>query len=288
MKTSYLIPILLFLSAGCIPDNLGIEVAEAESKLVISSQVIPGNTMVVIVSRSFSALEGNDSLSTDLLDDILVEDAQVTITWETGSTLLTPLEDAAGIYISEEVLPEEARMLRLDVLDLSTGQEVYAETELLPAIQLDSISFTEVIEDNDTTQSIYYRFEDPEETENWYVINVFDAQEFIEDYTENPLAILDGNAGVVFETLITDQTLSSNLFEDEETLFDITESETLSFFFANISEGYFRFLDAQRRSGGIISSAASEPVNFPTNVVGGLGYFNAHNPRIAIVSKNQE
>ena len=56
--------------------------------------------------------------------------------------------------------------------------------------------------------------------------------------------------------------------------------DTAVVMFSNISEEYFRFLDARARGGNIISSVTGEPINHPTNVQGGYGYFNTHNPSI--------
>ena len=49
---------------------------------------------------------------------------------------------------------------------------------------------------------------------------------------------------------------------------------------SNISEGYYQFLKSRERSGNLLSDITNEPVNYPSNVNNGLGYFNTHYPSI--------
>lgn len=288
----HILPFLVVLCMffGCIPEDVLTNVEPAQSKLVISSQIVPGDIMLVIVSRSFSALEGNeDTLSQDFLNKILVSDARVTISWDDKVEILEPLGDVAGLYTSTIELDENASELRLDVFDPLTNDSVYAITSILPRVDLDSARFTEEINSReDTTQLIYYSFADAQDKGNWYVLNAFGPNDFINDFVDNPFEVINGNAGVFFERLVSDQTFDSTHFEQEVRFFvDEIQSDSVVLFFSNISEGYFRFLDARQRTGGIISSASSEPINFPTNVIGGLGYFNAHNPSIILVEKER-
>lgn len=277
---------VLFYS--CIPEDILTNVDPAESKLVISSQIIPGNVMLVIVTRSFSALAGNeDSLSQNFLNSILVRDAKVVISWNDKVETLDPIDGADGLYLSNAQLDLDATELRLDVYDPLTNDSVYAITEILPRISLDSVLYAEEIEESDTTQSIYFSFADPQQRDNWYVFQAFDPATYVDGFTNNPFELINGMNGVVFEDLISDQVFDSTHYVGEAKFFEERiKSDTVAFFFSNISEEYFRFLDARQRTGSIISSAGNEPINHPTNVIGGLGYFNANNPSVVFVIKN--
>jgi len=273
---------------SCIPEDILTNVDPAESKLVISSQIIPGNVMLVIVTRSFSALEGNDdSLSQDFLNSILVRDAKVVISWDDKEEILDPIDGANGFYLSDGQLDLDATELRLDVYDPLTNDSVYAITEILPRISLDSVLYAEEIDERDTTQTIYFSFGDPQESDNWYVFQAFDPASYIDGFNNNPFNLINGTNGVFFESLISDQIFDSTHYVGEAKFFEERiKSDTVAFFFSNISEEYFRFLDARQRTGSIISSAGNEPINHPTNVIGGLGYFNANNPSVVFVIKN--
>ncbi|MEM9896166.1 MAG: DUF4249 family protein, partial [Bacteroidota bacterium] len=135
----------------------------------------------------------------------------------------------------------------------------------------------------DTAQFFYYIFTDPQEKENWYSVNVFDPVAFADETSENLLSLNGGNNGVIYERLLSDQTFSRQVFSDTVRLLEPAASDTIAVFFTNISEGYFRFLDVRQRFGGILSD--SEPVNFPTNVVNGLGYFTFNRPQVQVLVK---
>ena len=273
---------------SCIPEPLLIEVAPAESQLVVASQILPGDVMVVFLTRSFSALEGNDdSLSSDFLDKIIVENADVSISFGGQTELLSPIDDVAGVYLSDSDLDFEDAEIRLDVFDPSTNQRVHATTTVLPQITPDSVAFIEEVVGGDTTQSLYYSFTDPTETSNWYVINGFDPEAFASALEDNPLSFVGGDNGTFYEELISDQEFTDPIYEQLVELEDVVQSDTIAVLFSNISEGYFRFLDARQRTGGIIASATSEPINFPSNIVGGLGYFNAQLPSVLIAIKEE-
>lgn len=286
--TASILFLLLVVLMGCIPESLLIEVAPAEPKLVIASQIVPGDFMVVFVTRSFSALEGNgDSLSTDFLEKILVENADVRLSFNGQTEILEPVDDVAGVYISELGLDFGDGEIRLDVVDPLTNDSVHAITTVLPKIDPDSIAFFEEITAEDTIHYLYYSFTDPQITANWYVLNAFDPQLYASSLDENPLGFVGEDNGIFYEELLSDQEFEQPVYEQLVKLDSLVPSDTVAFLFSNISEGYFRFLDARQRTGGIIASATSEPINFPSNVVGGLGYFNAQNPSIMIAIKEE-
>ncbi|MFY0651729.1 MAG: DUF4249 domain-containing protein [Cyclobacteriaceae bacterium] len=285
---SFFITLSSLFILSCEPQELLIEVSPAEPKIVISSQIIPGDIMIVFVTRSFSALEGNeDTLSADFIDKIVVENAEVTLTFDGNKEILEPIEDVAGIYISNANLNFGNAEIRLDVLDPLTGESVHALTQAIPRISPDSVAFLEEVIDADTLHSIYFSFTDPPES-NWFVLNAFDPGGFVESLSNNPLGFIGENNGTFHEELISDQLFDESVFEKTIKLEEPIHSDTIAFLFSNISEGYFRFLDSRQRTGGIISSATSEPINHPTNVVGGLGYFNAQNPSVKIVPKSKK
>ncbi|MEM7374422.1 MAG: DUF4249 family protein [Bacteroidota bacterium] len=283
----FLISICLLASA-CLPEDLLIDVAPAQPQLVIASQTLPGDILLVFVSRSFSALEGNeDSLSTAFAEGILVDSALVSISINGMIDTLTSLEDVPGVFVSQFNLPIDEGEIRLDVFDSLTGQSVHASTFALPQISPDTVRFLEDITQADTSHWIHYAFRDSQEIDNWYVINVFDPVVYAASFQENPLGLVGGDEWVFYEELISDQILTGEKVENTVMLDSRVLSDTVAFFMANVSEGYFRFLDARQRSNGLIASATSEPINFPSNVVGGLGYFAVQRPSIRLVPKSQ-
>ncbi|MGQ0828591.1 MAG: DUF4249 family protein, partial [Bacteroidota bacterium] len=58
----------------------------------------------------------------------------------------------------------------------------------------------------------------------------------------------------------------------------VKASDTIAVELAHISKGYYEFLTAYKRSSKLINQLTGEPINYPSNVQNGYGYFNAHYP----------
>ncbi|MEM8485074.1 MAG: DUF4249 family protein [Bacteroidota bacterium] len=281
--------ILLFLSVlvtGCSIADLPVEVEPAASELVVSSIRVGDVAMLVTVSRSFSALSATsvDSLEADLINTLLVADALVTVSHPMGTDTLFQVPDTPGVYTL--IAPDNLQpydLLTLSVVDFSSGQSIEAVTEWLPVATLDTVSLTEESDGDSTAFSLSYAFEDLP-GDNYYALYGYKIAEGdsvdIED-PENPLASLNTNELIFYRALLTDQAVDGAMLSGSELIFDdALASADVFLTLAHISEGYFRFLDARQRTGGLISSLVNEPVNHPTNVRDGLGYFSAHLPTI--------
>lgn len=281
------------LASGCDLVDLPIEVEPAPPQLVVSSVMGPNQSLLVMVSRSFSALSATDvdSLSSDFIGRLVVDSAGVFLGHGGRSDTLSQLFDIPGLYGGFFPDTEPYQQLDLTVIDSLTGETVSATTALLPPVALEAVSVTEEIDaQGDTTTVLAYRFTDPP-GENYYALHayklptegVLDAL-FVDDEL-NPALRIDDEEVIFYETLITDQAFADAVIADTVRIPFFSVNESVAVSLAHISEGYFRFLDARSRAGGLVSSLANEPVNRPTNVIGGLGFFSAHQPRAIVVEK---
>jgi hypothetical protein len=83
--------------------------------------------------------------------------------------------------------------------------------------------------------------------------------------------------------LISDKTFENNLYIHTKKLkSEIQPSDTIAVTLSNISEGYFKFLTAYRKSGSLFNQITGEPIDYPTNVVNGYGYFNTYYPDVRV------
>ena len=289
-----LLTALSILAAGCDLVDLPIEVEPAPSQLVVSSVMGSDQSLFVTVSRSFSALSATDadSLSSDFIGRLLVDSAGVLLHHGARSDTLFKLFDIPGLYVGLFPELEPYQQLDLTVHDSLTGETISAATKFIPPVALEAVSLTEEIsERDDTTTVLTYRFEDPP-GENYYVLHAYDLPSsgvldslFIDDEL-NP-ALRNDEAVVFYETLITDRAFADAAIADTVRIPFTSVNDTIAVSLSHVSEGYFRFLDARRRTGGLVSSLANEPVNHPTNVIGGLGFFSAHQPRVVVIEKSK-
>ncbi|TAE81504.1 MAG: hypothetical protein EAY81_09705, partial [Bacteroidetes bacterium] len=95
---------------------------------------------------------------------------------------------------------------------------------------------------------------------------------------------------------LTEQKLDFDLFTDADFVgnkLSVTKKlppsdfDTIAVAITEISQGYYDFLTVQKRYGKLINQLRGEALNFPTNVMGGLGYFNINQPQLYILNTEQ-
>ncbi len=268
--SSGLLVLVIACLAGCIPDPLPVDsIPAVQPKLVIGSQVIPGQGLVVYVTRTVGALEaGWNSELQPLLEKIAVMDAVVTL--EHDGEVDTLVHQAYGVYAgaSGDVVGNNTYTLR--VKSVLWG-EVEATTTAPAFVPLTSADAELYLTGYDSLASVTYGFEDPP-AQNWYMINVqkISAADEIDKYL-NPR---------VFTRLVSDDGFNGQPFSDQFNVVfqDYSQGDSVLVMMSSISEDYFNYLTLRNDSRYSLAGFASEPLNFPTNVKGGYGYFNLHVP----------
>lgn len=272
---SLLVACLGHLFVSCLPDPLEVEtVPKAKVEMVVSSQMIPDQTLMILLTRTFGALEASDDSSPqELLDFIAVNDALVTLEGPHGRDTLEFMEN--GVYTATGIPFEAGGTYRLHVTSDEYGT-VHATTEVMQ-----KVGFTKADADlyyngfNDTLAQITYAFKDPGE-KNWYMINVQEVEQ--EDFIEN---LLNPRA---FTVLLDDEGFNDLTFGEQFRVFprDYQPGDTIALSLSNISEEYYAFMKLRIDNRFSFVEFISEPVNYPSNVVGGKGYFNLYIPDVRI------
>lgn len=289
MKNLCYILVLVTLLLGCVPKPIDIDVKAADPKLVLASQVIPNKIMIVSLTRSFSALEGqgiqdSDSLNNDFLDKILVKDAFVTVTYFGIVDTLFML--SPGVYASINTLQYSYGTYTLYAKDPQTGEEINATTQLIPQVQFDTIYPTVIKNPGDTVIKVNYTFHDDPSSENYYVVNYIRKTNSSSPVDINQV-FSQGNNGIIKEfELLDDNSFTNSVFTTTKELQEATPHDSIAVMLSHISKGYFEYLNAFKKSGAIINQLTGEPINYPTNVNNGYGYFNAYYPTTRIFDLN--
>jgi hypothetical protein len=284
IKIVVIIGSLLFLS--CRPKPIGIDLPQAEKKLVISSQVIPGSIMLVTVSRSMDTKGFNineDSLSQNVLNQLLVDSGIVTISYNGISDTLFSAPGVPGVFLSVTTPQILNTTYSLYAKDYNTGMEVTSSAFMLPQVSLSSASATVDTSGTFDLITVNYDFTDPQGENNWYMVNFY-AQK--DSNSAGGGFNLNENKNVLKKTIIlTDKDFSSENYSGSVLLSDWIQ-DTLAVSISNISKGYYGYLSARLRSGGLFTSISREPVNHPTNIIGGYGFFTTHKPSVKIIPVN--
>lgn len=270
-------PLLLFIVSvlgGCIPDPLEVDnVPSLQPRIVIGSQVIPGQGLMVYVTRSISALEaGWGSELEPLLRQIAIEDALVTLSFD--DQVDTLIHQAYGVYVgaSDAVVAGKAYTLRVNS---PRWGEVQSTSTAPQQVSFETAQASLFLTGYDSLARVRYSLIDPPEP-NWYMINVqkISATTPVDRYL-NPR---------VFTRLLTDSAFNGKRFEEEFNVIfqNYSEGDSVLVTMSNISPQYHHYLWLRNDSRYSLAGFASEPLNFPTNVQGGYGYFNLHVPDVRV------
>lgn len=270
-------PLLLLIVSvlgGCIPDPLDVDnVPSLQPKIVIGSQVIPGQGLMVYVTRSIGALEaGWGSEIEPLLQQIAIDDALVTLSYD--GEVDTLVHQAYGVYVGASDAVVAGKAYTLHVKSPRWG-EVQSTTTAPQQVFFQEIEASLFLTGYDSLARIRYSLLDPPEP-NWYMINVqkISAATPVDRYL-NPR---------VFTKLVADSAFNGQRFEEEFNVIfqNYTEGDSVLVTMSNISLEYYRYLWLRNDSRYSLAGFASEPLNFPTNVQGGYGYFNLHVPDVRV------
>ncbi|MDX1908070.1 MAG: DUF4249 domain-containing protein [Bacteroidia bacterium] len=274
--------------SSCVPEPVLIEIPQAESRLVVASQLLPGNFLLVNVSRSIGALEYSqqqtDTLSDDILSRLLLDSALVVLTWPGGSDTL--IELGAGTWISLATQLEVGVTYDLTVVDSLTGQTVRASASPLPIVPWDSVAYRYVYDtiqfggsfSVDTSVALHIQFTDPA-ADNYYLINNYRVR--IPDSSALGQVVGTDNQQVTF---LSDQLFKSPVYRDTLIYPGFGPGDTLAVTLSNISQLYYDFLTVRQRSGtNILSILLKEPVSYPSNVEGGYGIFALQLPDVRVL-----
>lgn len=262
---------VLFYS--CLPDPLEVKgVPAIKPQIVVSSQIVSDQSLVVMLTKSFGALDASDdSDPQELLDQIAINDALVTITGAQGTDTLNFI--SSGIYGGITNTLQGGQRYSLNVISPSMGT-VTASTVVKNQVQFDEIEAELIFNGfDDTLAQVTYRINDLP-GRNFYMLNVQRIrQQNLEEQLLNPRA---------FIRLLTDEAFDGETHSERFRVFptDFSDGDTLAVYLSNISEEYYRFIKLRVDNRFSFVEFLGEPINYPSNVEGGKGFFNLYLPDI--------
>jgi hypothetical protein len=266
--------IAIMILGSCLPDPLDVKgVPQLEEKIVVSSQMIPGQAVAILLTKSIGALDAsNDSDPQELLNQIIIADAAVRIESNGQTYPLTYL--GSGVYGAVAIPLAEGQSYTLFVDSPGNGS-VKATTTVKPTVRFADVGAELYITGRDTLADISYAFNDAMGS-NWYMLN---AQHITRDGFEERLL----NPRVTTK-MLDDVTFDGGVISDKfKILFDEVEAgDTLAVMLSNIDRDYYDFMKLREDTRFGLAAAIGEPINYPTNVEGGLGFFNLYVPDVRV------
>jgi hypothetical protein len=261
--------------AACLPDPLDVKnIPTVKPEIVVSSQLIPGQGLVVLLTKTIGALDASDqSDPQELISQIAVNDAEVVVEGNAGTFSLDSLGN--GLYGGISIPLVAGDQYTLNVKSVSLG-EVHATTTVLPQIRFESVDAKLIYNKfNDTLAQVTYTLKDPV-AENYYMINVQEIER--EDFAEN---LINPRA---FTSLIDDKTFNGATYNETFRVFprDYKPGDTIAVSLSNISAEYYQFVKLRLDNRFSFVEFLGEPTNYPSNVIGGRGFFNLFVPDVKV------
>jgi len=271
---------------GCQPEPIRIDIEPLPTQIVVVSQIIPDRIMTIVLTKTIGALDtGNDSVSQDLVNELFEKNAKVTISYRDVTHDLVELQD--GIYTSIDILQHPNEVYKLNIIT-ADGKHLTSTTSMLPKIDVngetDTLTPNIVRSTVDTIVYFDYKFKDLPE-KNWYMINFYKRGE---NNNEPNIENFFSGGSEVATTILFDDILSDDGFiSGTAELTNLIAKDTLVVSVSNISEDFYNYLQTRITSQGVISELFKEPIPAPTNVEGGIGFFNTHFPTFRVYDLNE-
>lgn len=267
-KNVIYIIVMALAMTSCLPDPVDVDdVPVLEPRIVVSSQLIPGQAVAVLLTKSIGALDASDNSDTeDLLNQIAIMDANVTVS---GNGNLYQLQHIGlGVYGVAGIQLLEGTSYTLRVVSPSMGS-VSATTVVKPQITFNEVSAELTFIGRDTLAEVSYKIEDPV-GKNWYMINAQRVtQRNFQEQLLNPRVMTKLVDDVAFDGGTTQDTFKVLVGEFEP-------GDTLAVLLSNVNSDYYNFMKIRENTRFGLVDFLGEPVNYPSNVEGGLGFFNLY------------
>lgn len=268
--------ILFIWMTACMPDPLELEdIPDVEPEIVVASQMLSEQSVLILLTKTFGALEGaKDVEPEELLKQIVVNDATVIIAGAGGTDTLSFREN--GVYVGLDLSLKAGETYKL-LVESETMGTVSANTTVQPQVPFDSLEANLYYKNlDDTLVQLQYSFRDPV-TENWYMLNAQKVmQQGFTRQAVNPRA---------YTLLLSDTAFEESLYEENFVFFpkDFAPGDTIAVSLSNISQEYYRFMELRMDNRLSFLEFLSEPANYPSNVKGGKGFFNLYIPDIRLL-----
>ncbi|MES2690647.1 MAG: DUF4249 family protein [Bacteroidota bacterium] len=289
MKNSIIFLLTISLLAACTPEPLDIDIRQAETKPVVATQyyfdtITQQSALIVTLTKTLTATTGNrpqiDSNGFIVDQDYLVANAIVELSTSTGTITLE--EVSPGFYYAFNVELLDHEHCRVNASNTNGETIVSAETEVMAEVDFTSLSLSGPSSD----RFINYTLTDNPGTPNWYLVNYLTKQQKDTANYNDPKYIA---------RRLTEQKLDFDLFTDSDfkngtmsvsRKLENLQYDTIAIAVSNINKGYYDFLLTQKRYGLLVNQLKGEVINFPTNIKGGLGYFQLSRPKLRVLDVN--
>jgi hypothetical protein len=279
MKQSiaFLAAILILTLQACLPNPLDIQVPQAPPKIAVSSTVIDNNSLFVLASYSVSSLMNLDDTTGGQnptgVGGMLIKNAMVVLSSDAGTDTLVKMYD--GMYGTTRLNLSPFKQYQLFVKDLDNGRSVTATTTYIPLPKITEVKPAISRTSEDTLVKLHIAVKDNVASTGFYLMSYSTTSQYNSRAGSTDFPVSTINTTKKLELFSNADALNGTITRDF--ILEVgNDADTLYVHIGQIERRYYEYLTAYKRTGSLFNQLTGEPINLPTNVTTGLGYFSLY------------
>jgi hypothetical protein len=270
---------LLFVS--CKPKPIDIDVPQKKATITVSSACLDAHTVAVLATYSSTSLQqlldtNKENGKLVIPKSLLVDSALVTIRTVGGNTDTLSI-NSDGLYVKNGLDLQPGVQYVLTVIDHRKGMTAFATTTFQPTPGVEYLLPEKVNSGKEIITRLKVRLNNAR-PDDFYFLSYNTLRNARENAIPLPMNQRALNLFVPKQIeVFTGEGSSNGLLEKALTL-QVKADDTLVLQVAQVDKAYYEYLKAYKRTGALINQLTGEPINLPSNVSGGLGYFSLYQP----------
>jgi hypothetical protein len=272
-KNALLLVSALALLGSCRPKPLNIEIVQAPPVLVVSAATTDQHTVLISAAYSINSLLSlEDTVNgADLPAGTLLENATVTLA-APGRQPDTLQHIGNGLYGNRNLELQPGATYNLDIYRQDKGLVATATTTYFPAPDVDTIQVHVNRAAKDTTVTLTVKLGSVTRGDYYFVSYHSSVRARKGGTSPDAMPATLASFSPKQLTLLSGEEMQNGILTKTIPL-TCKGNDTLLVHTAKIDKAYYDYLTMYKRSGSLINQLTGEPINLPSNVVKGLGFF---------------
>lgn len=170
----------------------------------------------------------------------------------------------------------EGETYTLRAVDHDMNLSIWAVTNMQTPAQMDTVYPHINRTAADTIVYFKYKMTDNVNTVDFYAMNFVKKVQGDSTFDINSVFAAGSNEVLTEFELYDDQAFENGVLDRDIAILSAGQTDTVAVSVSKITQGYYEFPTALKRSSSIFNQLTGEPITYPSNVDGGHGYFTMH------------
>ncbi len=279
MKNYIIIAILCTSITACRkPAPLDIAVPQAGKTIVVSSASSNSRTLVVAAGYTFHSMLDADSITDNndaLIREYMIDSGSATLSYDGNAEL--PLHHVTkGVFARNDLQLQAGKSYTLTVVDnknniITKGSAIYMSPPVV-----NYVTPVKTVNSTDTVVQLRFELDNIQPGEHYYIS--YKTSSTVKKALGSSKKEILLNFEPKKVLLYSSKDAVDNKLSKTITL-SVKATDTVDVEIAKIDGGYRKYLDAYIKTGYLVNQLTGEPVNLPSNMSNGHGYFTMHSSK---------